>query len=509
MSYEHAHEQPIAADAGQQWAIDARGLSKHYEIYDRPSLRLRQFIWPRLQRWLQRPVRQYYRKFQALQEIDIQVRKGQTVGIIGRNGSGKSTLLQIICGTLHPSAGQVQVQGRVAALLELGSGFNPEFTGRENVYFNASILGQDESVTRAKFADIEAFADIGDFIDQPVKTYSSGMLVRLAFAVIAHVDADILVIDEALAVGDAFFTQKCMRFLRNFMRTGTVLFVSHDLGAVKNLCTHAVWIDRGCVRYSGDARTACDLYLEELFGQAPEPLPQAVSPAPLSPLPQPEPEPERSATATAATVAATENFPALRPWQGPAMPVDVRAQLLDRSVLRNDIHVFDFDPDAPGFSSGKARITQVSLCNLQGQPLAFIVGGEVVALQIRAQAYESLESPIVGFYIKDRLGQNLFGDNTWLSYCDAPPTVPAGHELFARFVFTMPRLHVGEYSMTVALAQGSQEVFVQHHWIHDALQFASHTSSVAGGLLGLPMQEIALDIGPPFHTTHNPDEEPA
>lgn len=480
-----------AVSATEELAICAQGLSKHYEIYDRPSLRLRQFIWPRLQRWLGRPVRQYYRKFQALEGVDIQVRKGQTVGIIGRNGSGKSTLLQIICGTLHPSAGQVRVQGRVAALLELGSGFNPEFTGRENVYFNASILGQDESVTRARFADIEAFADIGDFIDQPVKTYSSGMLVRLAFAVIAHVDADILVIDEALAVGDAFFTQKCMRFLRNFMRTGTVLFVSHDLGAVKNLCTHAVWIDRGRLRYSGDARTACDLYMEELFGQACQPQVEVDEPA------------AAPAVASCASrsggeqAAAGVSVPTLRPWQGPMAQQDVRAELLDRSVLRNDIRVFDFDPQAPGFQSGRAHITDVRLCNLQGRPLAFIVGGEMVALHVRARVHEDLHSPIVGFYVKDRLGQNLFGDNTWLSYCDEPPTVPAGHELLARFVFAMPRLHVGDYTITVALAQGTQTSFVQHHWIHDALQFSSHTSCVAGGLLGLPMQEIALDIGPP------------
>lgn len=487
-------------------AICAQGLSKHYEIYDRPSLRLRQFIWPRLQRWFGRPVRQYYRKFQALHAVDIQVRKGQTVGIIGRNGSGKSTLLQIICGTLHPSAGQVQVQGRVAALLELGSGFNPEFTGRENVYFNASILGQDEAVTRSKFADIEAFADIGDFIDQPVKTYSSGMLVRLAFAVIAHVDADILVIDEALAVGDAFFTQKCMRFLRNFMRTGTVLFVSHDLGAVKNLCTHAVWIDRGLMRYSGDARTACDLYMEELFGhasaaQAAED--EQARPAVQDGLQSVEDNhafrPEDRALNASINIASTgAELPQLRPWQGPIAQPDVRAQLIDRSVLRNDIRVFDFDPQAPGFQSGHAHITDVRLCNVQGQPLAFIVGGETVALYVRAQVHQQLHSPIVGFYIKDRLGQNLFGDNTWLSYCDAPPTVPAGHELLARFVFAMPRLHVGDYTITVALAQGSQTTFVQHHWIHDALQFSSHTSSVAGGLLGLPMQEIALDIAPPI-----------
>ena len=226
MSYE-----PQALNSDNDTVIQVQGLQKCFQIYNSPGQRLRQFLQPRVQRWLGRNVQRYYREFWALRDVSFEIRKGQTVGIIGRNGSGKSTLLQMICGTLHPTAGHVEVRGRVAALLELGSGFNPEFTGRENVFFNAGVLGQSEERTREKFADIEAFADIGEFMDQPVKTYSSGMLVRLAFAVIAHVDADILVIDEALAVGDAFFTQKCMRFLRSFMQQGTVLFVSHDTAA--------------------------------------------------------------------------------------------------------------------------------------------------------------------------------------------------------------------------------------------------------------------------------------
>ncbi|NCN97074.1 MAG: ABC transporter ATP-binding protein, partial [Rhodoferax sp.] len=232
-------------------AIRVKNLHKCFQIYASPGHRLRQFVLPRLRRWFGLPTVNYFREFWALSDISFEVKKGQTVGIIGRNGSGQSTLLQMICGTLHPTLGQIEIQGRVAALLELGSGFNPEFTGRENVYFNASVLGQSHERTHEKFADIEAFADIGDFIDQPVKTYSSGMLVRLAFAVIAHVDADILVIDEALAVGDAFFTQKCMRFLRGFMQHGTVLFVSHDTAAVKSLCSHAIWLDKGIVRKHG------------------------------------------------------------------------------------------------------------------------------------------------------------------------------------------------------------------------------------------------------------------
>lgn len=460
-------------------AIRVHGLAKHYEIYDTPGQRLRQFTLPRLQRWLGMPQRQYYRQFQALNDISLEVRKGQTVGIIGRNGSGKSTLLQIICGTLYPSAGDIEVNGRVAALLELGSGFNPEFTGRENVYFNASVLGQDETVTRTRFAEIEAFADIGSFIDQPVKTYSSGMLVRLAFAVIAHVDADILVIDEALAVGDAFFTQKCMRFLREFMQKGTVLFVSHDLGAVKNLCSDAIWIDRGCLRYSGDSRIACDQYMEELFGHV-----QDAADTPVVDAPKP---------------ADSKDLPARHGSESRHQNVapivkDVRSDLIDRSTLRNDIQVFDFDPAAKSYHTGLATIQDVSFCNLQGKPLAYIVGGETVVLQIRVHVKDAIESPIVGFYVKDRLGQNLFGDNTWLSYCDQAQTVPAEHDLLARFVFDMPRLHVGDYSITVAFAQGTQESFVQHHWIHDALHFVSQTSSVAGGLVGIPMQEISMEI---------------
>jgi ABC-type polysaccharide/polyol phosphate transport system ATPase subunit len=242
--------------------ISVQSLGKRYEIYDRPGDRLKQFILPRASRALGLPIRQHFREFWALNDVSFEVGRGETVGIIGRNGSGKSTLLQMICGTLNPTSGSIWVQGKVAALLELGSGFNPEFTGRENVHMNAALLGLRSDQIESRFDDIVAFADIGDHIEQPVKTYSSGMLVRLAFAVIAHVDADVLVIDEALAVGDAFFTQKCMRFLRSFMQTGTVLFVSHDTASIKNLCDRAIWLDQGRVVASGTPKDVCEQYLE-------------------------------------------------------------------------------------------------------------------------------------------------------------------------------------------------------------------------------------------------------
>jgi len=246
-------------------AIKVENLSKCYQIYDQPRDRLKQFVLPRLQRTLGREPKQYYQEFWALKDVSFEVKKGETVGIIGRNGSGKSTLLQILCGTLNPTGGTFTTNGRIAALLELGSGFNPEFTGRENVYMNAAVLGLSTEEVDQRFNDIAEFADIGQFIEQPVKTYSSGMMVRLAFAVIAHVDADILVIDEALAVGDAFFTQKCMRFLRGFMRNGTILFVSHDTGAVINLCHSVIWLIDGAIKAIGDCKIISEDYLASMY----------------------------------------------------------------------------------------------------------------------------------------------------------------------------------------------------------------------------------------------------
>ena len=238
-------------------AICIDGVSKYFEIYEKPAHRLLQMIF--------RGHRQYYRPFWALHDISFEVKRGECVGIIGRNGAGKSTLLQIITGTLTPSAGKVHIKGRVAALLELGSGFNPEFTGRENVYLNASILGLTNKEIDARYDDIVAFADIGEFIDQPIKSYSSGMVVRLAFAVVAHVDADVLIVDEALSVGDAFFTQKCMRFLRRFMKDNTVLFVSHDVAAVNSLCNRAVLLEQGTIKALGNPKDITEQYLANMY----------------------------------------------------------------------------------------------------------------------------------------------------------------------------------------------------------------------------------------------------
>ncbi|MBR0774557.1 ABC transporter ATP-binding protein [Bradyrhizobium diazoefficiens] len=227
-------------------SVRVEHLSKYYQIYDSPRDRLKQFVLPRLQSLTGREPRHYFREFWALKDVSLEVRKGETVGIIGRNGSGKSTLLQAICGTLNPTFGKIQTTGKIAALLELGSGFNPEFTGRENVYLNAAILGLSQHEIDACFDEIAAFADIGDFIEQPVKSYSSGMVVRLAFAVQAMINPDILVVDEALAVGDERFQRKCFARLEELKAKGTsILFVSHSASAVIELCDRAFLLDSG------------------------------------------------------------------------------------------------------------------------------------------------------------------------------------------------------------------------------------------------------------------------
>jgi len=253
--------------SSKSMSIRISNISKCYQIYERPIDRLKQFLVPRLQALLDLKPNAFYKEFWALQDINFEIQKGETIGVIGRNGSGKSTLLQIICGTLTPTSGEIETNGRVAALLELGSGFNPEFSGRENVYLNASILGLTREEIDARFDDIVAFADIGDFIEQPVKTYSSGMYVRLAFAVAISVDPDILIVDEALAVGDASFQAKCMQKFEEFRQKGTtILLVTHDLGAVLQFSDRCILLDQGKRLEITEPKSAVDSFKKLMLG---------------------------------------------------------------------------------------------------------------------------------------------------------------------------------------------------------------------------------------------------
>lgn len=443
------------------FAIHVETLGKCYAIYAQPRDRLKQFILPRLQRLVGLAPKRYFREFWALREVSLTVGKGETVGIIGRNGSGKSTLLQMICQTLNPTSGQVHTQGRIAALLELGSGFNPEFSGRENVYMNAALLGLSRAEIDRRFGAIAAFAEIGEFIEQPVKIYSSGMLVRLAFAVIAHVDADILVIDEALAVGDAAFSRKCFRFLREFMAHGTVLFVSHDIASIKSLCQRAIWLEGGQIAAEGDPKTVAERYLRHIY--------------------------EGAENASAALKAVKppqirQNFP----------PRDMRRDFINASNLRNDLQVLEMHSERNAFGQGGVSLGKARLEDESGAPLSWVVGGETVQLVVEGVSREAIENLIVGFVVKDRLGQFLFGDNTYLAFLDSPVSTACNEGFSAVFRFSMPILRSGDYSIDIAVADGTQMDHIQQLWIYDAVLLKSISTSVASGLVGIPMEEISL-----------------
>ena len=435
--------------------IRAEHLSKAYSIYRKPSDRLKQFLFGK---W-----RTFCDNYWALQDVSVEIYRGETIGIIGRNGSGKSTFLQLIYGTLAPTSGVREIRGRVAALLELGAGFNPEFSGRENVYLAASILGLTTEQIDSRLQDILDFAGIGDFIDQPVKLYSSGMYARLAFAVAAHVDADVLIVDEILAVGDAAFTQKCMRFIRKFKERGTILFVSHDTAAVVNLCDRCVWLDGGKLRSVGPARDVCEEYIAALAGEA-------------------------------------ENSDAFKiggvrkALSSAAPKVDVRRDVLKDSSVRNTMEVFDFDPHAAWFGTKGATIKAISLHDGTGAKVASLEGAEEVVLKVDVEAHQNLERPIVGFYVKDRLGQRVFGDNTFIKYRHAVHLIGSGNTFSASFRFMMPYLPSGDYSISCAVAEGSNDEHVQLHWLEDALFFKVHSSHVVHGLIGVPMHDIAITI---------------
>lgn len=453
---------PAVAGAAGDEIIRVRGLGKCYESYAAPHHRLLELLWRRR--------RSHARTFWSLRDLSFSVRRGEALGIIGRNGAGKSTLLQLLCGTLEPSEGRVQVRGRIAALLELGAGFNPDFTGVENVYLNAAILGLSRAQIDARLADILAFADIGDFVHEPVKHYSSGMFLRLAFAVVAHVDADVLIVDEALAVGDALFAQKCMRFLREFRNRGVLLLVSHDLPSVTSLCDRALWLEHGVLRMAGSAKDVTEAYLEAIYAER-----QQVSGA-------------RPGLSNG-----DDGADGSKP-RGEILAHDARRDLLIHSNLRNDLQLQAFEPEAKGFGTGQVKVEDVAIRDQDNRPLAWVVGGEEVVVEVRFRAFTPVSGVIVGFMLKDRLGQILFGENTYLACLDAVPDFEAGMRGAARFEFRLPYLPSGEYSISVGIAEGTQEQHVQHHWVHDALLIRCVASHVTHGLLGVPMSAIRLQV---------------
>lgn len=390
------------------------------------------------------PFRFKNRRFTAVHPLSLQVRRGECLGIMGVNGSGKSTLLQMIAGTVCPTSGQIWADGKIASLLELGSWINATETGRENIYTAGYIRGLTKKQIDEQLPEIIEFSEIGEFIDQPVSTYSTGMVMRLAFSACIKMETDILLLDEVFAVGDARFAQKCIAFLREYIRSRTVLLVSHDVNIITMLCSRAILLDHGRLIADGSPRVISERYLELCYGEK-----QNVE---------------------------------VRGAETAEIPEDCRKG--------EEIAVLPFDSSARAFGEGGAAIESAQFLASDGTPLKSVRGGESVRLAIRARALKPLDLPAIGFIVRAPDGQHLFGDT---GTPGAIPQLPEGGAMETVFDFVLPRLANGNYSIGISVSTGRLD---EHHiqiWNHNALQFQVQSGlPLQGVLLGLPMRSITI-----------------
>lgn len=409
-------------------AIKVENLSKCYQIYNSPRDRLWQM--------LSMGRRQLYKEFWALKGISFEVKKGETVGIIGRNGSGKSTLLQLICGTLNPTAGSIETSGRVAALLELGAGFNFEFTGRENVYMNSTVLGLSPRETRQRFEQIEEFADIGDFMDQPVKTYSSGMFVRLAFAVQAHINASVVLIDEALAVGDIFFRQKCYSRLGKLKESGSaVMLVSHSMPEVEQYCERAILLDHGSPDFIGSAGEAAKRYYI-LYQTARN------------------------------TVTDIQRHPANNPGEN-----QIHSPGNNNTIDLPPAETFVDLSNKAQVSYGRALCTRFALCNMYGEPCNIFRQGDKAVFYYEFELSQNIGVPVCGLVLFNDRGIIVYGKNTWQSDNDVPVCLGANSKVICRHEVFL-NLAPGEYSFEFGLVSVSELDWENRKYIsHEQFDF--------------------------------------
>jgi lipopolysaccharide transport system ATP-binding protein len=394
-------------------ALSFESVSKTYAIYESPGDRLKELAT------FQR--RAFHHDFWALRDVSFAVDRGEVLCVIGENGAGKSTLLQIVAGILSPTAGSVHIAGRVSALLELGSGFDPEFSGRDNVYLNGAILGFSRREIDARFPSIEDFAEIGEFMDRPTKTYSSGMTVRLAFAVAIHADPEILLVDEALSVGDAYFRQKCMRKVHELRSRGvTILFVTHAVGDVNAIGDRALWLDSGRLRQIGDPQTVVARYLDAM---------------------------SRKDQAYEHTRGRASDRDA-----GPLAPQHVE-------------HLPNVDHR---FGDARASVTGIALLDEQGEPATLLLPSSRLAVRIAVRAASHIRRPIVGFTLRNHLGIDFSGTDTSRENVDLPALDP-GDTLAVDFVMDVPELYPGSFSFSPAIADGVFDRSAMCDWIDNAV----------------------------------------
>ena len=435
--------------SSDQCAVTLEKASKVYKLYERPVDRLKEALL--------RGRKSYHHDFWALRDVDLSVSEGTTLAIIGANGSGKSTLLQLVAGILEPSRGRVRVTGRVAALLELGAGFNPEHTGRENVYINGAILGISHDEMKERLGAIIRFADIADFIDRPVKTYSTGMYVRLAFAIAINVDPEILLIDEALSVGDLYFQHRCLTKINELQARGkTILFVSHDPAFVVTLASRAAWLHEGKLLESGNPEQIVSKYMAMIASR--------------------ELRERRSTEARPAAVrnlaAETDNEESL------ATPVE--------AVIPNvDVR----------YGNHKAEILGVGLYDEQQRQIHAAEGGQTIRIRISVLFHEDVPRPLVGFMMKNRIGLYLTGTNTLLEGCHIAPQ-PKGSICTTEFRLQLPLLSTGNYSLAPAVADGALEDYAICDWIENAFVLEIVSPKLVHGLLRLPCEVEVKNVYP-------------
>jgi lipopolysaccharide transport system ATP-binding protein len=412
-------------------AVEFQGVSKSYAIYDAPGDRLKELLT------LNRVKR--HRDFWALHDVSFQVKRGETFCIVGENGSGKSTLLQMVAGILHPTSGTVGIDGRVSALLELGAGFNPEFSGRDNVYLNGSILGLTTRQIDQRYNDIAAFAEIGSFLDQPVKTYSSGMVVRLAFAVAINVDPEILLVDEALAVGDIYFRQRCMRKVHELRQRGiTILFVSHAVSDVKAIGDRVLWLDHGRMIDVGEPDRVVSKYLAAMT--------------------------EKDSTYLRLKSAADPEARCGGPVQAPEIV----------ETIPNIDH---------RFGDGRAEIMGIAVLDEQGRNLPILEPSSRIVVRISVRATADVALPIVGFMLRNQLGMDFSGTNTAREGYELA-ALQAGDITTVDFYLELPELYPASFSFSPAIADGTLMGYQMCDWIDNAitLQMGRSEAQVYGYL---------------------------
>jgi len=421
--------------------IEARKISKCFRIYRHPSDHLKEL--------LRFGKRKYHQPFWAVKDVDLRVDAGCCLGIIGENGSGKSTLLRMIAGVVRPTYGQIAVAGRVSALLELGAGFNPQFTGRENIFLYASILGFTDAQTRERIPSIEKFAEIGEFVDRPVKTYSSGMFVRLAFAVAIHMDPDILIVDEALSVGDIFFQQRCIRRIQHLKQQGvTILFVSHDLEAVRSLADRVIWMDHGEIHLEGKTDEVVSTYLAAMVTRGRKEVM------------------EEEALGTPLLVPAA---------------LDLSDEALAR-IPQFLEHVPNVDHR---YGNGKGRVVGIGVYGKDGEPAAGVVQGDRICVRISVEFQTDVEHPNIGFMLRNRLGEDVSGTNVMFEG-ERLPAAHSGERLSVDFVMDLPFLHAGFYYLSPAVADGTLDQYEMCDWIDNACAIEVRERTTTYGHLRVP-----------------------